>query len=92
MVSSRLLRISIRLAWCLIIQAIIYYAPIVFGQIGLEGGTIGLLATGVVGIVNFLFTIPAVLFVDNVSLGPGRRLSESILMYSVWSKANVGRW
>jgi hypothetical protein len=34
----------------------------------LTGGTIGLLATGVVGIVNFVMTIPAVLFVDNVRL------------------------
>lgn len=48
-------------------QAIIYYAPTIFDQIGLSGGTIPLLATGVVGIVNFVFTIPAVLFVDNVS-------------------------
>jgi hypothetical protein len=50
------------------INAIIYYAPTIFRQIGLGEGTTGLLATGVVGIVNFLFTIPAVLFVDNVSL------------------------
>jgi hypothetical protein len=47
--------------------AIIYYAPTIFAQVGLSGGTVPLLATGVVGIVNFVFTIPAVLFVDNVS-------------------------
>ncbi|ORY30806.1 general substrate transporter [Naematelia encephala] len=52
------------------INAIIYYAPTIFKQIGLTGGTIGLLATGVVGIVNFVFTIPAVLFVDNVGRRP----------------------
>lgn len=53
------------------INAIIYYAPTIFAQIGLTGsgasGTISLLATGIVGIVNFVFTFPAVLFVDNVS-------------------------
>ncbi|WVN87131.1 uncharacterized protein L203_102307 [Cryptococcus depauperatus CBS 7841] len=52
------------------INAIIYYAPTIFAQIGLTGGTIGLLATGVVGIVNFVFTIPAVLFVDNFGRRP----------------------
>lgn len=49
------------------INAIIYYAPTIFDQIGLSGGTVPLLATGIVGVVNFVFTIPAVLFVDNVS-------------------------
>jgi hypothetical protein len=48
------------------INAIIYYAPTIFEGIGLTGGTIPLLATGVVGIVNFVMTVPAVLFVDNV--------------------------
>ncbi|WWD16346.1 hypothetical protein CI109_100772 [Kwoniella shandongensis] len=52
------------------INAIIYYAPTIFESIGLSGGTIGLLATGVVGIVNFVFTIPAVLFVDNFGRKP----------------------
>lgn len=52
------------------INAIIYYAPTVFAQIGLSGGTIGLLATGVVGIVNFVMTIPAILLVDKVGRRP----------------------
>jgi len=52
------------------INAIIYYAPTIFEGIGLTGGTIGLLATGVVGIVNFVMTIPAVLFVDNFGRRP----------------------
>ncbi|WVR03665.1 hypothetical protein IAU60_000660 [Kwoniella sp. DSM 27419] len=52
------------------INAIIYYAPTIFQSIGLSGNTIGLLATGVVGIVNFVFTIPAVLFVDNFGRKP----------------------
>ncbi|OCF59457.1 galactose transporter [Kwoniella mangroviensis CBS 10435] len=52
------------------INAIIYYAPTIFESIGLTGNTIGLLATGVVGIVNFVFTIPAVLFVDNFGRKP----------------------
>lgn len=43
--------------------AINYYAPFVFeGLVG--GNTTNLLATGVVGIIEFVFTIPAVLYVD----------------------------
>jgi hypothetical protein len=49
------------------INAILYYAPTIFKGIGLTGSTVPLLATALVGIVMFLFTIPAVLFVDNVS-------------------------
>lgn len=52
------------------INAIIYYAPTVFQEIGLSGGTIGLLATGVVGIVNFVFTFPAVILVDIIGRKP----------------------
>ncbi|OWT36838.1 galactose transporter [Cryptococcus neoformans Bt1] len=66
------------------INAIIYYAPTIFEQIGLSGagagGTISLLATGIVGIVQFVFTIPAVLFVDNFGRKP-------IL---AWGEANMG--
>jgi len=58
------------------INAIIYYAPTIFEQIGLEGPTIGLLATGIVGIVNFVMTIPAVLFVDNFGRKPMLALGE----------------
>ncbi|KAJ5301524.1 hypothetical protein PENANT_c002G05104 [Penicillium antarcticum] len=48
------------------INAINYYAPYIFKDMGLGGNTISLLATGVVGIVEFLFTIPAVLWVDQI--------------------------
>lgn len=46
------------------VNAILYYAPFIFQGVGLTGGTLSLLATGVVGIAMFLATIPAVLFVD----------------------------
>ncbi|KAF2731283.1 putative MFS monosaccharide transporter [Polyplosphaeria fusca] len=46
------------------INAILYYAPFIFQGFGLSGSTISLLATGVVGIVMFLATIPAVHYVD----------------------------
>ncbi|KAK9458466.1 general substrate transporter [Lipomyces oligophaga] len=46
------------------INAIIYYAPQFFEQIGLSGNSVNLLATGVVGIVFFFCTIPAVLYID----------------------------
>ncbi|KAJ5949894.1 Major facilitator superfamily domain general substrate transporter [Penicillium verhagenii] len=48
------------------INAINYYAPYIFQDMKLPGNTTTLLATGVVGIVEFLFTIPAVLFVDQI--------------------------
>ena len=41
------------------------YAPTIFRSIGLANSTSGILATGIVGVVNFVFTIPACLYVDN---------------------------
>ncbi|KAL4999855.1 general substrate transporter [Aspergillus recurvatus] len=51
-------------------NAIIYYAPTIFAQLGLDGNTSSLLATGVYGIVNCLSTLPALFFIDKV----GRRV------------------
>lgn len=48
------------------INAIIYYAPTIFEDIGLSGNSVNLLATGVVGVINFLSTWPAILFLDRV--------------------------
>ncbi|BEI91380.1 uncharacterized protein CcaverHIS019_0402000 [Cutaneotrichosporon cavernicola] len=50
-------------------NAIIYYAPTIFAQLGMDPNTTSLLATGVYGITNTLFTLPAVFFLDRV----GRR-------------------
>ncbi|KAI1324652.1 putative hexose transport-related protein [Xylariaceae sp. FL0255] len=52
------------------INAILYYAPTIFSDLGLGSNTTSLLATGVVGIVMFLFTIPAVLWIDRVGRKP----------------------
>jgi hypothetical protein len=46
------------------INAIIYYAPQIFRNIGLSGNSVDLLATGVIGVVNFLSTIPAIMYMD----------------------------
>ncbi|KAH6887680.1 sugar transporter [Thelonectria olida] len=46
------------------INAIIYYAPQIFRKIGLSGNSVDLLATGVVGVINFFSTIPAIMFMD----------------------------
>ncbi|KAG8947104.1 hypothetical protein FRC04_010955 [Tulasnella sp. 424] len=46
------------------VNFILYYAPFIFQRLGLSGKTISLLASGVVGIVMFIATIPAVLYVD----------------------------
>lgn len=48
----------------------IYYAPTIFAQLGLDGNTTSLLATGVYGIVNCLSTLPALFFIDRVGRRP----------------------
>jgi len=45
-------------------------SPFIFDDLGFSGSTTSLLATGVVGVINFLMTIPAVLYVDKF----GRRI------------------
>lgn len=70
----------------LIDNAVIYYAPTIFGQLGLSGTTSGLLATGVYGmpephprqattnpppgIVNTLSTLPALFLIDKIGRKP----------------------
>ncbi|KAI1823294.1 sugar transporter [Xylaria intraflava] len=56
------------------INAVLYYAPTIFSDLGLGSNTTSLLATGVVGIVMFIFTVPAVLYVDRT----GRRAALTI--------------
>ena len=46
------------------------YAPTIFTSLGLSSNTISLLATGVVGIVMFIATIPAVLYIDRLGRKP----------------------
>ena len=48
------------------INAVLYYAPSMFSQLGISSNTTSLLAPGVVGIVIFLATILAVLYVDRL--------------------------
>lgn len=52
------------------INAILYYAPQIFMQLGMSSNTTSLLATGVVGIVMWLATIPAVLWIDKLGRKP----------------------
>ncbi|OBZ72373.1 Metacaspase-1 [Grifola frondosa] len=52
------------------VNAILYYAPSIFQDLGLTGNTTSLLATGVVGIAMFLATIPAVLYIDKTGRKP----------------------
>lgn len=70
------------------INAIIYYAPQIFELIGLDGNSVSLLATGVVGVINCIFTLPAIFFMDKVgrkriivtgALGMGVSVSHSSL-------------
>ncbi|KAH6689650.1 general substrate transporter [Plectosphaerella plurivora] len=52
------------------INAVLYYAPQIFQQLGMSDNTTSLLATGVVGVVMFIATIPAVLWIDRVGRKP----------------------
>ncbi|KAJ6090454.1 hypothetical protein N7486_009269, partial [Penicillium sp. IBT 16267x] len=52
------------------IDSIIYYASSTFQRLGLTSGTVSLLATGVVGIINVLATIPAIMIIDKVGRKP----------------------
>jgi len=52
------------------INAILYYAAFIFQDLGLTGNTTSLLASGVGGILLFLATIPAVLYIDRFGRKP----------------------
>ncbi|CAF1335236.1 unnamed protein product, partial [Didymodactylos carnosus] len=61
------------------INSILYYAPAIFKQAGLNSQTSSLLATGINGVVNILATIPVILLIDRL----GRRfitISGALLM------------
>ncbi|KAG1751451.1 D-xylose-proton symporter [Suillus paluster] len=51
-------------------MAIIYYAPTIFGQLGLDPNTTSLFATGIFGIVNMVATLPAIILLDSVGRRP----------------------
>jgi len=79
------------------INAVLYYAPQIFDQLGLEGTTNSLLATGVVGIVMFLATIPAVLYIDRVGRKPvlasgAIGMGFSHLVIAIILAKNIGRF
>lgn len=52
------------------INAILYYAPTIFSDLGLSSNTVSLLATGVVGIVMLLATIPTLFYIDKLGRKP----------------------
>lgn len=52
------------------VNAILYYAPFIFQDLGLTSNANSLLATGVVGVAMFLATIPAVIWVDRIGRKP----------------------
>ncbi|KAK1691019.1 sugar transporter [Colletotrichum godetiae] len=87
------------------INAIIYYAPRIFQNIGLSGNSVDLLATGVVGVINFFSTIPAIMFMDRwgrkkvlIIGGVGMGVSQLIVgtLYAVykdsWASNKSAGW
>ncbi|EGO55371.1 hypothetical protein NEUTE1DRAFT_85607 [Neurospora tetrasperma FGSC 2508] len=79
------------------INAILYYAPQIFKQLGLSGNTTSLLATGVVGIVMFIATVPAVLWIDRVGRKPvltigALGMATCHIIIAVIVAKNVDQW
>jgi sugar porter (SP) family MFS transporter len=52
------------------INAVLYYAPSIFKNLGLSSNSVSLLATGVVGVVMLIATLPAVLYIDKIGRKP----------------------
>ncbi|KAJ3510875.1 hypothetical protein NMY22_g15835 [Coprinellus aureogranulatus] len=52
------------------INGILFYAPSIFQGLGLSGTAVSLLATGVVGIVMLIATLPTVVYLDRVGRKP----------------------
>ncbi|KAI1122027.1 sugar transporter [Nemania abortiva] len=79
------------------INAILYYAPSIFQSLGLNDNTVSLLATGVVGILLFVSTIPAVLYVDRVGRKPvltvgAIGMATCHIIIAVIVARNAGQW
>ncbi|KAK0725245.1 general substrate transporter [Lasiosphaeris hirsuta] len=79
------------------INAVLYYAPSIFMQLGLDNTTVSLLATGVVGIVMFIATIPAVLWIDRIGRKPvltvgAIGMGTCHLIIAVIVARNIGHW
>ncbi|KAF9889719.1 hypothetical protein FE257_007025 [Aspergillus nanangensis] len=78
------------------INAIIYYAPQIFRKIGLTGSSVDLLATGVIGIINFLCTIPppSLLIVGGVGMGISQLIVATLyaVYNSSWASHSAAGW
>jgi hypothetical protein len=48
------------------INALLYYGPTLVRSIGLRGNTVTLVASGGIGVVQFVAVVPAILFIDRL--------------------------
>lgn len=79
------------------INAVLYYAPFIFKQLGLGDTETSLLATGVVGIVMFVATIPSVLWIDRAGRKPvltigAVGMATCHIVIAVIVAKNIDRW
>ncbi|KAA8646561.1 hypothetical protein EYZ11_010964 [Aspergillus tanneri] len=65
------------------VDAIIYYASNVFVSLGLTGGTVALLATGVTGVVFIISTVPGMLVIDKVGRKPMLIVGSVVMFVSM---------
>ena len=66
------------------INMILYYAPIIFESAGFKSDTAALVATTTIGVVNFLMTIVAILFVDKWGRRPLFFMGLSLMVLSMF--------
>ncbi|KAK8255562.1 quinate permease [Phyllosticta capitalensis] len=52
------------------IDSILYYASTIFQSLGLTSSSSSLLATGVIGVLNCITTVPAILYIDKLGRKP----------------------
>ncbi|MCJ1397160.1 hypothetical protein MMC11_000352 [Xylographa trunciseda] len=79
------------------INAVLYYAPQIFLQLGLSSNTVSLLATGVVGIVMFTATLPSMLYIDKLGRKPVLALGAVCMAFchltiAIIFAKNVDQW
>ncbi|KAK4610303.1 putative quinate permease [Fulvia fulva] len=73
--------------------SVIYYAPIIFQNLGLTSTSTSLLATGITGVINVAVTIPAIMVLDRFgrkTLGISSSIGMFICLLSVGIIVAVG--
>ncbi|PWN32687.1 general substrate transporter [Meira miltonrushii] len=71
------------------INFVLYYAPFIFKSLNLAGNATSLLASGVVGVVQFLATLPSVVYLDKWGRRPMFMLAAILMSLTLFSIAGI---